>query len=120
MNIFKRFISERAPTTEERAEALAFKNKLKYGEDVNSMYQDARLSIHDGIKQQKHVKEKLEEIFKFKKRTTRDNWTSFRISTYNKCQESPIGDCLYISYYGDLSPEKDDPIYCMCCKKKLF
>ena len=120
MNLFKRFVSEPEPTEQDLADALAFKMKLKYGEDINGRYKDAREKAHEAYKEQERVKDKLEEIYNFKKRRIMDNWTSFRIATFNDCDKSPIGHCLYISYYGDHGPEKDDPIYCLCCKDKLF
>lgn len=118
MSIFKRFIGE--PSKQDLADALSFKNKLKYGDDINARYKDACERSLEAYREQGRVKDKLEEIFKFEKRTTYQNWTSFRISTYETCAESPILQCLYISYYGSKSPEKDDPVYCICCKKKLY
>ena len=120
MNIFKRFKSNSPMKTKTAEEVLTFKNKLKYGEDILGMYKESRKLIHQGIDQENYVKEKLEEIFKYEKRKIYDNWTSFRISTFDECKKSPIKQCLYISYYGNLNPEKNDPIYCMCCEKKLF
>ena len=121
MGIFKRVTtSKHEPTITDKAEILAFKARLKYGEDIRGKYTEARRLLHESLDLEDQVKEKLEEIFKFKKRTTFDDWTSFRISFDIKCNESPIGRCLYISYYGDLSPEKNDSTYCICCKEKLF
>jgi len=120
MSLFKRFTSNPEPTKQDLAEALAFKNKLKYGEDISGRYKDARKKASEAYEEQDRVKDKLEEIYNFKKRRTMDNWTSFRISAFNECDKSPVGQCLYISYYGDKSPEKDDPIYCLCCENKLF
>ena len=121
MGLFKQFTSEPELTEQELADALAFKMKLKYGEDINGRYKAAREKAHEAYKEQERIKDKLAEIYDFKKRSIMDNWTSFRIATFrDECDESPIGHCLYISYYGDESPEKDDPIYCLCCKDKLF
>lgn len=120
MSIFKRFTSDPEPTEQEKADALAFKNKLKYGEDVAAMYKAACEKSTEAYNEKELVSKKLEKIFNFKKRKTYDNWTSFNISMFKECKKSPIGKCLYISYYGDKSPEKDDPTTCICCKKNLF
>jgi hypothetical protein len=120
MNLFKRFVSDPEPTEQDLADALAFKNKLKYGEDINARYKDACAKSTAAYKEKDAVKDNLAEIFKFKKRKTYENWTSFNISLFAGCTKSPIEHCLYISYYGDQSPEKDDPTYCICCEKKLF
>ena len=120
MGMFKRFISEPEPTEEELAGALAFKNKLKYGEDINSRYKDACDKSMEAYNEKELVKDKLGEIYKFKKRETYQNWTSFNISMFKECAKSPIGHCLYISYFGDENPEKEDPTYCVCCENKLF
>jgi len=120
MSIFKRFVSEPEPTKKEKADALAFKNKLKYGEDYDAMYKAACDKSHEAHKEKEFVAKKLEKIYKFKKRKTYDNWTSFNISMFKECSKSPIGYCLYISYFGDKSPEKDDPTYCIVCEKKLW
>lgn len=120
MSIFKRFVSEPEPTEKEKAEALAFKNKLKYGTDINARYKDACDKSMEAYHEKELVKDKLAEIYKFKKRKTYQNWTSFNISMFKDCDKSPIGQCLYISYYGDESPEKDDKTYCICCMSDLF
>jgi len=120
MNLFKRFTSEPVLTEQDLADALAFKNKLKYGEDISARYKAACDRSTEAYREKELVCEKLAEIYKFKKRKIYNNWTSFNISIFKECSESPIGQCLYISYYGDESPEKDDPTYCVCCEKKLF
>ncbi len=120
MGLFKRFTSEPEPTKQDLADALSFKNKLKYGDDINARYKDAREKAHEAYKEQDRVKDKLAEIYNFEKRNKTENWTSFRISTFQECDKSPIGHCLYISYYGDKNPEKDDSTYCLCCKEKLY
>ena len=120
MSMFKRFVSDPEPTEQDLADALAFKNKLKYGEDINAMYKAACDKSHEAYKEKEFVLKKLEGIYKFRKRKTYNNWTSFNISIFKECSKSPIGQCLYISYYGDKSPEKDNPTYCICCGKDLF
>jgi len=120
MNLFKRFTSEPELSKKELADALAFKNILKYGDDVNAMYEAACDKSHEAYEEKKLVSKKLEKIYKFKKRKLYNNWTSFNISLFKECSKSPIGHCLYVSYYGDKSPEKDDPTYCVACKKKMF
>lgn len=120
MNLFKRFTSEPEPTKKDLADALAFKNKLKYGEDINARYKDACAKSTEAYKEKELVKEKLAEIYKFKKRTTYENWTSFNIAMFKDCSKSPIGTCLYISYYGKNSPEKGNPTYCVCCEGKVY
>jgi len=120
MNIFKRFTSEREPTDAEKADALAFKNKLKYGEDIKGRWDAACQKSSEAYTEKELVAKKLEEMFNFKKRKTYDNWTSFNVSIFNKCPKSPIKQCLYISYYGDKNPQKDDPTICICCDKELF
>lgn len=120
MNLFKRFVSEPELTKQDLADALAFKNKLKYGEDINARYENACEKSSEAYNEKELIKDKLAEIYKFKKRTTNNNWTSFNISMFKHCSKSPINRCLYISYYGDSSPEKDDSTYCVCCEGKVF
>lgn len=120
MNLFKRFISEPAPTEQELAEALAFKNKLKYGEDIAAKYNESRRLYDAHTILEKEVRDKLKEIFKYKDRKITHNWTSFNISNYKDCHKSPIKRCIYISYFGDNSPEKEDKQFCICCDKDIY
>jgi len=116
MGLFKRFIQNNG----DKAGALSFKNKLKYGSDIRAEYKAATDKSMEAYHEKEKITRKLEEIYDFQKRTTTDNWSSFNIAILRDCNKSPIGFCLYISYYGSKSPEKDDPKYCLCCKEKLF
>jgi len=116
MGLFKRFINNEG----DKEAALAFKNKLKYGSDIRAQYNDACERSQAAWKDRQDVKDKLAEIYKFKERKTYQDWSSFNISTSKDCKQSPIGKCLYISYYGDESKRKDDKMYCLCCKEALY
>jgi len=111
MGLFKRFVSR---------DALVFKNKLKYGEDFLDAYTDACERARLAYQDKENISKRLEEIYNFKKNTTYQDWSSFNISSFKECKLSPVGHCLYISYFGEKSTKKNDPITCLCCKKNVF
>jgi len=120
MSIFKRFASEPEPTKQELADALAFKNILKYGDNVNAKYKESRKLYQESRDLEADVQRVLEKAFRYETRDVMDNWTSFKIATYKDCTKSPIGQCLYISYFGNENPQRDDKPCCLCCDEELY
>lgn len=115
MGLFKRFNQNN-----DKADALSFKNKLKYGSDIRAEYKAACEKSMEAYREKEAITQKLEEIYGFQKRTTDEDWSSFNISLFSECKVSPIGHCLYISYFGAKSTKKNDPKTCICCKETLF
>ena len=126
MNPFKWFSKEEElpePTEQEKREAAAFKNILKYGEDIGGMWHDACEKSSEAYREKSRVKEIVEEKIrqqqgiKLKDHWGRHDWNSIYIREHQRCKESPIGCCVTLMEYGRDNPKKDDPMLCFYCGK---
>lgn len=126
MNLIKYFWPESPPkpTEEEKAGAEAFKQILKYGEDIGGMYKDVTKRLDAIYKEKREIKEVCEKAItkqqglKFKKGSLRrSNWNSIYIREYSDCNKSPLGVCVTLLEFGGDNPNKDDTQYCFYCNK---
>lgn len=112
------------PTEEEKVAAEAFKQILKYGEDIGGMWRDVTRRQDEIYKEKYKIKEICEAAIikqqgiKLKKGVMRHDWNSIYIREYKDCSESPLGCCVTMMEYGKDNPERDLPQHCFYCSKE--
>lgn len=126
MNPFKWFRREPElpePTQEEKIAAESFRQILKYGEDIGSMWKDVTHRQHEIYREKSRIKEVCEaaiikqQNIKLKKGVMRQNWNSLYIREYRDCSQSPLGCCVTMMEYGKDNPDKDKSQHCFYCNK---
>jgi len=122
MGLFKRWTDKEPKAS--KAQLVAFKARLKYGEDAQVMYDTYRehyKQYREGLDQ---TNELLIKILKPKLSDKMHCWTTLEVEDYishndKPCEESPVSKHVYLYHYGDKNPNRDDPRECMCCGKLL-
>lgn len=119
MKLFKRLT-----TTEEKKKAEAFRQILKYGDNIYKMYKDSREESRRAYKNCKETEDKIKDVItkqlkiKLKSQTATGDWNMIHINDFRKCDKSPIKVCITILEYGSKNPLRNVPTNCFYCHKE--
>lgn len=110
------------PTAEEKAEAKAFKNTLKFGHDIGSVYEQA-VHKHDIAWEQLKQANKtaIAAIIKQRKIKTINKigyWSEVKIRRHYECDNSPVGFCVTMYEFGTDNPKRNKKVNCFYCNKE--
>lgn len=117
MGLFKHFSNK--PT---KQELNAFKHRLKIGDDPNMHWQKQKELWEEYKFHKETAMELLRKYYNVTEHSSTDNYSQLAIwiwSSSNPCDESPIGEHLYMHHFGDLNPKKGQTPVCLACKKEL-
>ena len=120
MALFKKFTEAIKPKAS-KEELEGFKSRLKYGDDPMAHWKASNEHYEIYRDEKKTVEELLRKILKPRESDKRDNWSKMEINIWShkgKCEESPIGEHIYLHHYGDKNPLKGTQ-ECLCCEKEL-
>ena len=119
MSLFKRF--NNGPTPEQKARAEGFKNTLKYGSDIGSMYKDVHKRLGELSREAAEVNKICEKAIMKQQnivlKDTTGNWNSIFIRSWTECEPSPLGVCVTMNEFGFSNPDKNNPQNCFYCNK---